>query len=101
MADASAAALNADALAPPRRGQPACIPGPLPANCTYYDGGRDQNTFCASYCVERGPFLDVPGKGGWHDPDMLIVGNTPCSPADRCPGRWRPSPTIVIRQCGH
>ena len=63
-------------------GQPACIPGPLPANCTYYDGGRDQNTFCASYCVERGPFLDVPGKGGWHDPDMLIVGNTPCSPAD-------------------
>ena len=59
-------------------GQPECVPGPLPKNCSGFDGGKAKNTFCASHCVEREAFLRVPGKGGWHDPDMLLVGNTPC-----------------------
>ena len=29
--------------------------------------------------MERDEFLRVPGKGGWHDPDMLLAGETPCS----------------------
>ena len=118
-------------------GQPTCIPGPLPANCTGFDGGGPRNTACAQYCVEVEPFLAVPqpgavgrpsfspssmisywspsrtllshsvarsqtGKnhpqsekngfiltfpcrfrsaGAWHDPDMLLLGNSPCSAA--------------------
>ena len=52
-------------------GQPDCVPGPLPANCT----GRlrsttsPTSTYCASFCVEREGFLSVPGPGVWPDPD--------------------------------
>jgi len=66
-------------------GQPECKPGPLPPNCT----GRLRGSFsewCASFCVERDEFLRVPGRGGWHDPDMLLVGETPCSPAAKAAG---------------
>ena len=61
-------------------GQPNCKPGLLPVNCTGRLRG-DQSLWCAKYCVERDEFLRVPGKGGWHDPDMLLVGETPCSAA--------------------
>ena len=61
-------------------GQPHCIPGPLPSNCTgdLMLHGKD-NTLCASYCVERDAYLGVAGRGGWHDPDEMLVGNTNCS----------------------
>ena len=59
-------------------GQPECKPGPLPVNCTGRLRGA-QSVWCASFCVERDEFLRVPGKGGWHDPDMLLAGETPCS----------------------
>jgi hypothetical protein len=58
-------------------GQPECMPGPLPDNCTGW--GYPPSTWCASFCVERDSFLSIAGPGGWHDPDMLLVGNTPCS----------------------
>ena len=61
-------------------GQPECTPGPLPPNCS----GRlshEHSTRCAGYCVERDNFLAVPAPGGWHDPDMLLIGNTPCAEA--------------------
>lgn len=61
-------------------GQPTCIPGPLPVNCTGRLRGAE-SVWCASFCVERDEFLRVPGRGGWHDPDMLLVGETPCSEA--------------------
>ena len=61
-------------------GQPDCIPGPLPVNCTGRLRGAE-SVWCGSHCVERDEFLRVPGRGGWHDPDMLLVGETPCSPA--------------------
>merc|ERR1712032_502012 len=32
------------------------------------------STECASHCSERDSFLRVAGSGGWHDPDMLLVG---------------------------
>eukprot|EP01046_Picozoa_sp_COSAG06_P051893 COSAG06_NODE_8581_length_2124_cov_1.919506_3_plen_86_part_00 len=38
-----------------------------------------ENTYCASFCVERDQYLGVAGRGGWHDPDELLVGNTNCS----------------------
>lgn len=60
-------------------GQPNCIPGPLPINCTGRLRGAE-SVWCGSHCVERDEFLRVPGRGGWHDPDMLLVGETPCSP---------------------
>ena len=53
-------------------GQPDCLPGPLPANCTdppFLMGAK--STWCASHCVEREAFLSVAGRGGWHDPDMV------------------------------
>jgi len=61
-------------------GQPVCIPGSLPANCTT-DAmlSSAASTYCASYCVERDQFRGVAGRGGWHDPDMLLVGQTNCS----------------------
>lgn len=59
-------------------GQPECTPGPLPANCSGRLSHGD-STRCAAYCVERENFLAVPGRGGWHDPDMLLIGNTPCN----------------------
>ena len=59
-------------------GQPECKPGPLPVNCTGRLRGA-QSVWCASFCVERDEFLRVPGKGGWHDPDMLLAGEPPCS----------------------
>ena len=31
------------------------------------------------YCVETAQFRGVAGPGGWHDPDMLLVGQTNCS----------------------
>ena len=37
------------------------------------------NTFCASHCVERDQYLGVAGRGGWHDPDEMLIGNTNCS----------------------
>merc|ERR1712070_820184 len=53
--------------------------GPLPASC---NTGRKQHgahsTYCASFCSERDSFLGIAGRGGWHDPDMLLVGNAPC-----------------------
>jgi hypothetical protein len=61
-------------------GMPACTPGPLPPNCTgdaMLSGAA--NTACASYCVERDQYVGVAGRGGWHDPDELLVGNTNCS----------------------
>jgi hypothetical protein len=61
-------------------GQPTCLPGPLPANCSgdlMLQG--PENTVCASYCVERDQYLGVAGRGGWHDPDEMLVGNTNCS----------------------
>ena len=61
-------------------GQPDCIQGPLPVNCTGRLRGAE-SVWCGSHCVERDEFLRVPGRGGWHDPDMLLVGETPCSPA--------------------
>ena len=56
------------------------MPGPLPPNCTT-DAmlSSAKSTYCASYCVERDQFRGVAGKGGWHDPDMLLVGQTNCS----------------------
>ena len=55
-------------------GQPRCTPGPLPTNCT---GDKmltgEQNTFCASFCVERDQYLGVSGRGGWHDPGMIRI----------------------------
>lgn len=62
-------------------GQPVCTPGPLPANCTGWHYSVEGQLRCESYCVERDAFLGVAGQGGWHDPDALIVGNTPCSAA--------------------
>jgi alpha-galactosidase len=70
-------------------GQPECVPGPLPANCTgrLRSNTKPTSTWCASYCVERrDAFLAVPGRGGWHDPDMLLIGNTPCSVAGQKAG---------------
>eukprot|EP01047_Picozoa_sp_COSAG01_P037120 COSAG01_NODE_2930_length_6835_cov_82.625891_5_plen_282_part_00 len=61
-------------------GQPSCVPGPLPANCTsdaMLHGAA--NTYCASFCVERDQYLGVAGRGGWHDPDEMLIGNTNCS----------------------
>lgn len=66
-------------------GQPTCIPGPLPADC-FNRIGSDLSTFCASHCVERDNFLAIAQPGGWHDPDMLLTGNTPCSPTDTANG---------------
>ena len=61
-------------------GQPDCIPGALPANCTTDQMlTGDANIYCASFCVERDQYLGVAGRGGWHDPDQLLVGNTNCS----------------------
>lgn len=63
-------------------GQPTCIPGPLPPNCTtdlMLNGAA--NIYCASYCVERDQYLGVAGRGGWHDPDEMYIGNTNCSAA--------------------
>ena len=56
-------------------GQPACIPGPLPAACY---GGRQgrQGIRCSSYCSEVAHFREAPRPGGWHDPDMLLLGQT-------------------------
>jgi len=62
-------------------GQPACKPGPLPHNCTGDRPNEDGRHWCASFCVERDEFLRAPGRGGWHDPDQLLVGATPCSAA--------------------
>jgi len=62
-------------------GQPVCTPGPLPANCTGWHYSVDGQLKCESFCVERDAFLGVVGQGGWHDPDALLVGNTPCSAA--------------------
>lgn len=67
-------------------GQPVCNPGPLPANCTGWHYSVDGQLWCESFCVEREAFLRVPGQGGWHDPDVLIVGNTPCSAAGQKDG---------------
>eukprot|EP01051_Picozoa_sp_SAG22_P000217 SAG22_NODE_4_length_44774_cov_362.122149_38_plen_131_part_00 len=66
-------------------GQPECFPGPLPVNCTGRLRG-EPSIWCASFCVERDEFLRVPGKGGWHDPDMLLAGETPCTPAAKKAG---------------
>ena len=63
-------------------GQPICLPGPLPTNCTSdlkLHGAT--STYCASYCVERDQFRSVAGRGGWHDPDMVLIGATNCSAA--------------------
>ena len=65
-------------------GQPVCREGPLPANCTtdaMLSGAA--NTFCATYCVERDTYLGVAGRGGWHDPDQLLVGQTECPEAEK------------------
>lgn len=35
-------------------------------------------TFRLRYCSEVRRFIDAPRPGAWHDPDMLVVGNTPC-----------------------
>jgi len=64
-------------------GQPKCIAGPLPKNCTSFDGGGPLATYCSSHCSEVEQFLAVPRPGAWHDPDMLITGNTPCSSTEQ------------------
>jgi hypothetical protein len=60
-------------------GMPTCTEGPLPASCKT---GKKQhgahNTYCATFCSERDSFMGIAGRGGWHDPDMLLVGNAPC-----------------------
>jgi len=63
-------------------GQPTCKPGPLPANCTgrLRSNTKPTSQYCASFCIERDEFLRVPGRGGFHDPDMLLAGETPCTP---------------------
>ena len=35
------------------------------------------------YCVERDQYLGVAGRGGWHDPDQLLVGQTDCPAAEK------------------
>ena len=64
--------------------------GALPTNCTFVPNSVFltplQHLACASYCSERDAFLRAPGAGGWHDPDMLLVGNTPCSAAAAAAG---------------
>jgi len=65
-------------------GQPTCVQGPLPPNCTT-DAmlhGAD-NARCASYCVERDQYIGVAGRGGWHDPDELLIGQTECPEAEK------------------
>lgn len=34
---------------------------------------------CSQYCSEVLRFVTAPRPGAWHDPDMVIIGNTPCS----------------------
>ena len=68
-------------------GQPHCIPGPLPANCTTDAKLHSaHSTYCASYCVERDQFRGVAGRGGFHDPDMVLIGATNCSAAAKAAG---------------
>ena len=69
-------------------GQPTCLPGPLPPGCTGMLLGA-RAIHCASYCSEVEHFLAVPRPGGYHDPDMLLVGNSPCSATAAYP---RPCP---------
>ena len=64
-------------------GQPECRAGPLPSNCTGWHYSVDGQLWCESFCVERDAFLAAPGRGGWHDADSLLVGNSACSPADQ------------------
>ena len=87
-------------------GQPHCTEGPLPANCT---GDKmlsgEQNAFCASFCVERDQYLGVSGRGGWHDPDEILVGNTNCSceptPIDHAVVRTRLGSVLSYRHGCH
>merc|ERR1712022_14418 len=59
---------------------PDCVEGPLPASCnTGHKQRSAHSTYCASFCSERNAFLSIAGRGGWHDPDMLLVGNAPCA----------------------
>jgi hypothetical protein len=69
-------------------GQPECKPGALPPNCTgrLRSNTKPTSEWCASFCVERDAFLRVAGRGGWHDPDMLLAGETPCSAAATAAG---------------
>lgn len=67
-------------------GQPDCSPGPLPANCSGLVTNPMAHLACSSNCEERDAFLRAPGTGGWHDPDMLLVGNTACSAAAAAAG---------------
>merc|ERR1712176_889280 len=60
-------------------GMPECIDEPLPTKCITPHNHGSFSTHCASYCSERDAFRGVAGRGGWHDPDMLLVGNAPCS----------------------
>jgi hypothetical protein len=66
-------------------GQPDCIDEPQPWSCHDFDfGAKAEN--CSSYCAEVLRFVTAPRPGAWHDPDMLIVGNTPCSNVSRTNG---------------
>lgn len=66
-------------------GQPACTPGPLPAGCLHPDS-RMAFMNCSGYCAESRRFHEAQRPGAWHDPDMLITGNTPCSNASAAHG---------------
>ena len=62
-------------------GQPTCLPGPLPAPCKVWltvVQHHPISTLCASYCSEVQKLLTVTRPGTFPDPDMLVVGNTPC-----------------------
>jgi hypothetical protein len=63
-------------------GQPTCTPGPLPTHCLKWAYGAEA-TACSQFCSESERFHDVPRPGGWHDPDMLLLGQTPCSAEDQ------------------
>jgi hypothetical protein len=64
-------------------GQPECIPGSPPASCYPWGVSIANHSYaitCASYCTEARKFHEASSRpGSWQDPDMLIVGNTPCS----------------------
>jgi hypothetical protein len=51
-------------------GQPECLPGPLPPNCTGWHYPVDP--FCESFCVERDAFRAAAGQGGTPPPDLAI-----------------------------
>eukprot|EP01052_Picozoa_sp_SAG31_P038536 SAG31_NODE_5170_length_2701_cov_3.885473_4_plen_222_part_00 len=66
-------------------GQPHCINAPPPASCKAFDfSTKAQN--CSKYCSEVLRFVTTPRPGAWHDPDMVIIGNTPCSNISKANG---------------